>query len=526
LATNVTIAGVAYAFPQTGDSSWGDAVTAWAIAASSKLLQTSGGNFTLTAEVDFGATWGLKSAYFKSRGTNPATAGVSRFANNEGLYWRNAANSANLGLLVDATDTLMFNGVPVVTAASGIVAATNGGTGQSSYTGGDLLYASATTTLSKLGIGTASKVLTSSGSAPAWNLIVNANIDAAAAIALSKLAALSASKLLVSDGSGVISASTSSGYPKLTSGTPAFSSTVPRADVAAGTASHVVINDGSGNLSSEANLAISRGGTGQGTASAAFDALSPNTTKGDIAVRGASSNVRLPVGTNGQVLTADSTQSSGVKWGSGIALAVPTIQKFTSGSGTYTTPANVLYIRVRMVGGGGGGAGSGTASTHNGSDGNDSTFGLSTAAKGLGGAVAGQGGAGGSATLGTGHLGSAVIGGSGTAALVCSSSFGVIGSPGGASFYGGTGGGGYINTAGQAGKFGGGGGGAGCSANAIGQGGAGGGAGGFIDAFISSPSATYSYAVGAGGSGGAAGTNGQAGGAGGDGYIEVTEYYQ
>src|ERR1017187_625443 len=39
----------------------------------------------------------------------------------------------------------------------------------------------------------------------------------------------------------------------------------------------------------------------------------------------------------------------------------PTIQKFTSSSGTYTTPANVAYIHVRMVGGGGGASGSGGA---------------------------------------------------------------------------------------------------------------------------------------------------------------------
>lgn len=35
----------------------------------------------------------------------------------------------------------------------------------------------------------------------------------------------------------------------------------------------------------------------------------------------------------------------------------PTTQVFTSGSGTYTTPANVKYIKVRGIGGGGGGAG-------------------------------------------------------------------------------------------------------------------------------------------------------------------------
>jgi hypothetical protein len=44
-----------------------------------------------------------------------------------------------------------------------------GGTGLASYTSGDLLYASGTTTLSKLGIGTNGQVLTSSGTAPQWS---------------------------------------------------------------------------------------------------------------------------------------------------------------------------------------------------------------------------------------------------------------------------------------------------------------------------------------------------------------------
>ena len=40
----------------------------------------------------------------------------------------------------------------------------------------------------------------------------------------------------------------------------------------------------------------------------------PTTTLGDILVRGASAVTRLGVGANGQVLTADSTQTLGVKW--------------------------------------------------------------------------------------------------------------------------------------------------------------------------------------------------------------------
>lgn len=40
----------------------------------------------------------------------------------------------------------------------------------------------------------------------------------------------------------------------------------------------------------------------------------PLTTKGDLLVRDANGLLRLPVGTNGQVLTADSAQAAGLKW--------------------------------------------------------------------------------------------------------------------------------------------------------------------------------------------------------------------
>jgi hypothetical protein len=60
-------------------------------------------------------------------------------------------------------------------------------------------------------------------------------------------------------------------------------------------------------------LAIARGGTGQATAAAAFGAFSPLTTKGDV-LGFSTLNARIPVGSNNQVLTADSTQTLGLKW--------------------------------------------------------------------------------------------------------------------------------------------------------------------------------------------------------------------
>jgi hypothetical protein len=57
-----------------------------------------------------------------------------------------------------------------ITVAGTLVAA-NGGTGQSSYTTGDLLYATGSTALSKLGIGTNGQILTSTGTAPQWSTL-------------------------------------------------------------------------------------------------------------------------------------------------------------------------------------------------------------------------------------------------------------------------------------------------------------------------------------------------------------------
>jgi len=64
-------------------------------------------------------------------------------------------------------------------------------------------------------------------------------------------------------------------------------------------------------------VSIANGGTGQTGKTAAFDALSPTTTKGDVIVNNGSDNIRVAVGSNDQVLTADSSEASGVKWAAG-----------------------------------------------------------------------------------------------------------------------------------------------------------------------------------------------------------------
>lgn len=212
------------------------------------------------------------------------------------------------------------------------------------------------------------------------------------------------------------------------------------------------------------------------------------------------------------------------------AVVNPTIQNFTSSTGTYTTPAGVTYIKVRMVGAGGGGAGSGTGAGAAAGDGGNSTFGttLLVANGGVKGVAAAAGGAGGSASLGA-AIGIALAGGAGDCAMTTSNG-GIIGTGGrgGSSPLGGAGAAPNLVTAGNAAVANSGSGGSGGSpGNSAGQqyGGSGGGAGGYVDAIIVAPGASYAYAVGAGGGAGGAGAGGHAGGAGGAGVIIIEEHY-
>lgn len=81
-------------------------------------------------------------------------------------------------------------------------------------------------------------------------------------------------------------------------------------------------------------IALNRGGTGQTTKAAAYDALSPNTTKGDIEAHNGTNNVRLPVGSNGQVLSADSAEATGLKWASPLTNPMTTSGDIIYGGGS------------------------------------------------------------------------------------------------------------------------------------------------------------------------------------------------
>jgi hypothetical protein len=90
-------------------------------------------------------------------------------------------------------------------------------------------------------------------------------------------------------------------------------------------------------------LAIANGGTGQTTAGAAFNALSPITTAGDIIIgNGTNSATRLAIGTNGYVLTSNGTTAT---WSASTS-GVSTISFGSTG----LTPATATSGAVTVAG--------------------------------------------------------------------------------------------------------------------------------------------------------------------------------
>lgn len=288
-----------------------------------------------------------------------------------------------------------------------------------------------------------------------------------------------------------------------------------------GTVGYPLISSGTGNLSTYAQLPI---------------ASVADATAGSIFAWDSSGNATtISPGTEGYVLTSNGAGAEPTYQAAPSATTTaPTMQVFTSGSGTYTTPDNVVYIKVQLIGGGGGGSGGGISGAGAGSAGAQTLFGSSllSATGGSGAAYnAGLGGSGGTGTILSPAYGFTSTGGYGQGGSYVSSTgqnFTETGGCGGDGFFGGAGGGGTNASSGAsaAANTGAGGGGGGCGGTTLSYAaGSGGGAGGYVEAYINSPSATYTYTVGAGGSGGSAGSYGGAGGAGGSGYIIVTEYY-
>jgi len=176
----LTINGVTFAYPETNDVEWGFEATGWANAVTNGMLQRAGGLFTLLAEVDFGISFGLKSVYYKSRATFPATSGIVRLGNAETICWRNFANTGNLCIAVSAADWLQFNGVDLVDVSSSQTITNKTISGSSIVFAGDPFSAVVTDGAGALDFQTGAddRVLQSTGAAssPAFDRFLQQNL--------------------------------------------------------------------------------------------------------------------------------------------------------------------------------------------------------------------------------------------------------------------------------------------------------------------------------------------------------------
>lgn len=332
---------------------------------------------------------------------------------------------------------------------------------------------------------------------------------------------------LKANGSGVVS---QAACADLSNGTASCSTdTTNASNISSGTLNTLRLPSPftSGTRSGNTSTYLTASGTLNSGHVAAFDA-SGNVVDGGIAGAGSVTEQKNTAGTGLAVSgNCDNTTSNA---GSPCQYALtsarqtlPTISLVTTGShtggfganssGTYTTPANVLWIEIELVGGGAGGNGGAAAGAScwntSGSACTSPVYSAGGGASSGGGSIAGSGtcniaalagsdGQGGvSTTAGTsssgGIGGSTPLGGAGV---------GVIGSSGASA---------KANT----GSGGGGQGQSGVTANTS----AGGGSGATCRVIINSPAATYTYAV------GAKSTGGTGGGDGADGRITVIEHY-
>lgn len=153
-----------------GDSTWATAVQSAQVAASSALTLTGSGSSPYYGALTFDVTK-VNSTGAVGNYTAPGVASFNTTQFSVGLGSSLGAGQVLIkDNVIDAGTLQTKNLSYVLDSANHTTQPVNvGGTGLTTYTQGDMLYASATTTLNKLGIGLTDTVMTSSGTQPQWS---------------------------------------------------------------------------------------------------------------------------------------------------------------------------------------------------------------------------------------------------------------------------------------------------------------------------------------------------------------------
>ncbi|MDG0815785.1 hypothetical protein [Bdellovibrio svalbardensis] len=265
------------------------------------------------------------------------TSGSAITANN--ILLSNGTATGVTALTSPASGVLTSSGT--VPAWSASLPATMGGTGQTSFAIGDLLYASTTTAMSRLPAATSGYVLTSNGAgtAPSWQAVSGV------------VAGLTAGRVTLSTAANSVGDSpnftfnSSSGALAIGGTTPAFTSsgalTVQGASGSAttvgnsGTTSSLVLQSGSGGISLAGNTSVS----GSNTFATGTGAVSLN---GATTVA-ANQNLTMASGTGvyTQTFTGTTTDAASIIANS---LTTGTALNLTSSSATLNSTDGLLYV--------------------------------------------------------------------------------------------------------------------------------------------------------------------------------------